>query len=97
MITESATTCFNEYVCSHSATITGATGAVYGYYSRDYVEIQAGRATIAGFKPTFTCSTADVSAVADGAAVTVTGVGSFTVAHIEQHDEIESRVILEAT
>lgn len=96
MIIESADIYFNQELSTHAATITGITGAVYGYYTREYVEVNAGRTTIAGFKPTFTCSAAVVASVESGTAVSISGITeTFTVAHIEKRDEIESRLILE--
>ena len=43
MITEDASVYFSSDTASHSATITGITGAVYGYYNREYVEVDMGR------------------------------------------------------
>ena len=93
MITENPDIYFNVVSCSHSATIEGVSGTVYGYYSREYVEVGTAGAPLDGYKPVFTCA-ASVSPVR-GAAVTVSGVPeSFTVLYVQQVDDVEAKIIL---
>ena len=97
MFTDSADYYFDP-ATSEAATIAGAAETVYGHYDRDYVEIETGSVRISGYKPVFICSTAAVSAVVRGAAMSIEGVSeTFTVAHKETIDRVETRLVLEET
>lgn len=93
MITEDRDIYFNEYLCSHAATVSDIDGYVYGYYGNEYLEVDTGHGVIDGYQPVFTCSALIAEGIERGAALSVAG-DTFIVQYVMATDSIEAKLIL---
>lgn len=86
--TEDLTVFFDTDDFGIAGTVSGS--SVNGIFRHEYMEIM----DVAGERPTFTCRTADVSAVAVGAAATINST-SYRVRIIQPDGTGVTRLILE--